>query len=162
MLVYATTLWLTPDCSRERILGVIAHWLATKTATPVTGDWLSRSGEPRLRDGSRVSVASQCDESSELWAMRYAHADSDTSGRQWVTEIGLRREHAGAAIECSVVVQTSEISARVTAPVSASRPTVVRDIADAGLLTALRANIAETTLLATITEQGEMRHQREA
>lgn len=87
-----------------------------------------------MRDGSRRSVIATDATSPELWAMRYWHADAEISGRQWVTEIGLRRPQSGDVVECSIVVQTSEVSARVTAPVNASRPTVVRDIEDAGLL----------------------------
>lgn len=134
MLVYATTLWLTARAERKEVLSVVAQWLAKKTATSITAEWLAKSGEPRTRDGSRLSVITNGDTSPELWALRYAHADSEVSGRQWVTEIGLRRQRVGDVTECSVVVQTSEISARVTTPVRASRPTVVSDLADAGLL----------------------------
>lgn len=134
MLVYATTLWLDPTADQQRILTVIANWLAKKTSTPTTADWLIRTGEPKMRDGSRLSVIATDAASPELWAMRYSHADAEVSGRQWVTEVGLRRSQSGDAVECSIVVQTSEISARVTTPVNASRPTVVRDIDVAGLL----------------------------
>jgi hypothetical protein len=110
MLVYATTLWLTPDSDRQRTLTVIARWLATKTSTPITADWLLHTNEPRMRDGSRLSVISNGAHSPELWAMRYSHADSEISGRPWITEIGLRRQHSGDPVECSVVVQASEIA----------------------------------------------------
>jgi hypothetical protein len=130
VLIYASTLWLAPQCEKKNLLAVIARWLATKTKTPLLADSLANSGEPRMRDDSRVWIVSAGDK-SDLWAMRYTHPDSLVSGRRWQTEIGIRREKAHELLECSIVVQTNEISARVTAPINVSRPTLVRDIADA-------------------------------
>jgi RecA/RadA recombinase len=129
MLVYAVTLWLSPTVTRDAVVTVIAGWLSGKTKTPLSVQSLSQTGEPRMRDSSRVSVVSLDGLAPELWAMRYAHADSEVSGRRWTTEIGMRRQRPHDPIECSVVVQTSEISTRVTTPALASRPIVVCNIA---------------------------------
>lgn len=136
MLVYATSLWLDRRSDRQRALDVIARWLTKKTNTPSSASSLLRTADARNRDGSRLTTAAKPGDSPELWAMRYSHADSQVSGRQWVTEIGLRRERQEDPIECTVLVQTSEISARVVAPVKASRPVVVDDLREAGLIVA--------------------------
>ncbi|MDO8795451.1 MAG: hypothetical protein Q7J25_12605 [Vicinamibacterales bacterium] len=131
MLVYVVTLWLAPEATRDAVLTVISEWLSGKTKTPLSAGSLTRTGEPRMRDSSRVTVVSVDGSVPELWAMRYAHGDSEVSGRRWTTEIGMRRQRPRDPIECSIVVQTSEISARVITPVVPSRPIVVCNIADA-------------------------------
>lgn len=133
MLVYASTFWTAQEVDRNRVLGVIASWLSFKTQTTVSADTLSRTNEPRVKVG-RLSVVASDFEFPQLAAIRYSHADREVTGRQWITDIGLRRESAAHSFECSIQVRTSEISARVISPVAASRPGIVNALASSGLL----------------------------
>jgi len=63
-----------------------------------------------------------------LFCARLVHPDERVSGRRWLSEVGLRQETAGSPIECSVLVRTEEISARVTSPVQVTRPRFIVDL----------------------------------
>ena len=130
MLIYGCTLRLNPACDRHLVAGIVANWLRYKTRSKVTADDLLRSADLSVREGS-VTTALATDHQPELWALRYEHGDSSVSGRQWVTDICTRRTVSKDLFECTVFVRTNEVSARVAAPVTVSRPTVVRDLADA-------------------------------
>jgi hypothetical protein len=50
------------------------------------------------------------------------------AGRKWITEVGLRQEAAGKPVECSLLLKTDEVSARVTAPIQVTRPKLVEQL----------------------------------
>src|SRR4051812_7751155 len=125
MLIYGSTLRLRPECDRRRVAGIVANWIRFKTRSRVTAEDLLRAAEISVRDGS-VFTAITTEQQPDLWALRYEHGDSAVSGRHWVTEIGTRQTGTKDQVECSVIVRTNEVSARVAAPVTVSRPTVVK------------------------------------
>jgi hypothetical protein len=128
MLVYSAVLSFDAARGLDPLLEVVARWLNRKTREVVPPAGLHGSGERRFRDGSRIETWHTPSGDPALHAMRYTHADKDVSGRQWVTEIGLRYLKQGREIECTVLVSTNDISTRVTAAVQASRPLFVADL----------------------------------
>ncbi len=160
MLIYAlTVILMAPPASP---LAVFTEWLRQKTGdesvsiesllrpTSQTPPGLrTADGGRRLRDrqrhthlGSQITV--ECDgaltDPNFIWAGRFSHGDSAVKGRQWNTEVGIRRgyiEQAGGKREpmtqYSVVLQTSEISVKVTEPVTPSVPGFVAPTLERGL-----------------------------
>src|SRR6266513_2816638 len=117
MLVYSAVLSFDAARGFDPLLEIVARWLYRKTRDVVPPGALRGTGERRFRDGSRIETWHTTSGDPALHAIRYTHGDRDVSGRQWVTEIGLRQSEQGREIECTVLVSTSEISTRVTAAV---------------------------------------------
>jgi len=128
MLVYSAVLWFDASRGLDPLLDVVARWLNRKTGDVVPPAAVRKSGELRFRDGSRIETWHTPFGDPALHSIRYTHADREVSGRQWVTEIGLRGPKPAHEIECTVLVTTSEISTRVTAAVRATRPLFVGDL----------------------------------
>lgn len=130
MLVYCTQVMFDPQRSDiSSLIGVVAKWIGQKSKSYVTPEDLHSGLRRRLSDGSIVNSVSVRDaDSPQLFAVSYAHGDSSVSGRQWITEIGLRQVSPDSPVECSVLLRTSEVSARVSAPVQATRPYVLADL----------------------------------
>lgn len=63
-----------------------------------------------------------------LFCARLSHSDDRVSGRRWITEVGLRQEDAGKPVECSILLKTDEVSARVTSPIQVTRPKLVKHL----------------------------------
>jgi hypothetical protein len=61
-------------------------------------------------------------------SVELVHPDSEVRGRRWHSEIGLLQKSAGADVELTVLVHTSEISAKVTAEVTPAAPAFVREL----------------------------------
>jgi hypothetical protein len=59
-----------------------------------------------------------------------SHGQDGVPGRRWTTEVGIRQVAEDAELACSVLLKTDEISARVTAPVQATRPGIVQSLID--------------------------------
>src|SRR5690606_20141185 len=59
------------------------------------------------------------------WVLK--HSDPNVTGRQWITELGLKDEDGGPA-HFSCIVYTEEQSILVSDPVQASRPRVIKFI----------------------------------
>lgn len=128
MLVYSTTLWLNGQTAPDLILNVISNWLARKTKENLTGASLMSGKTLRMKDGSRIQTIGVTDAFPIMHAIRYAHGDKDVSGRQWLTEVGFRQESFDSEIECSILLKTDEISARVEERVQPTVPYVVHEI----------------------------------
>jgi hypothetical protein len=81
----------------------IRRWLASRTRTQnqLNGRWFYQGGEWRSREGSREAaqvgtiVGNSTTEEPEFWALSYEHPCSDSSFRQWRTEIGVTRLQEG-------------------------------------------------------------------
>lgn len=126
MLIYCARLSLVPSSSASSIMAVTAEWLRSKTREAITEDDLAADGERHLKDGSTVEwLSATLDE--EVWhGVRYSHPDRLVDGRQWVTEIGVRRTKNVFA--CSVLLRTHEVSASVDPNVQTTRPKLVEEI----------------------------------
>lgn len=127
MLVYSTTLWLQNSSSVDSVLDVVSRWLTRKAGEGVTAALLKSTWQKRMREGNLQVISS--DESFPiLQSVRFTHGDREVSGRQWVTEIGIRQERNDSEIECSVLLRTDEISTRVEAKIQPTAPFVIHEI----------------------------------
>jgi len=130
MLVYANSLKLEPEDGIEQIVKIVAKWVG-KVSGP--GSYvepkklLQGIKEFKLKDGVTLTARSMLDrpdtaEFPKFFSARFSHPDSDVPGRRWTTEIGLRHDSHNSPIDCSIILKTDEISARVNAPVKVTRP----------------------------------------
>lgn len=138
MLVYANCLALEPTNGPSEIVQLVAKWVGLRARSTVDHGRLAEGiRELRLRDGSVVSSRATVDadlkpEYPYFFCARLMHTDDRVSGRRWVTEVGMRQESEGKPVECSVVLKTEEISARVTSPIQVTRPKLILDLVEAG------------------------------
>ncbi|MGE3795690.1 MAG: hypothetical protein AB7I38_17440 [Dehalococcoidia bacterium] len=128
MLVYATRLWFTPDTQLDTPLAVIARWLSRKAGKQVTAARLLSPTDMSLAGAQRIRSVPAVSDYPKVLSVALIHPDSDVAGRQWSTEVGLRRKQQGHDLECTVLLSTSEISARVSTPVKVSRPGLVTEL----------------------------------
>lgn len=127
MLVYSTTLWLNKTSSIDSVLDVASRWLSRKAHEEVSAASLKSTWQRRLREGN-IQVISSDSSFPILQSIRYSHGDREVSGRQWITEIGLRQERSDSEIECSILLRTDEISTRVETKIQPTAPFVVHEI----------------------------------
>ncbi|WP_243041158.1 hypothetical protein [Dyella sedimenti] len=136
MLVYCSKLVLSAKNGSESIVQQVARWMGSLGGSFVDPIRLeSGIRELVLAKGQRVQArTNQIGESSPkaypyLFCTKFSHADQTVSGRRWVTEIGIRQDGEDEDIECSFLLKTDEISARVTAPIQVTRPRLVDELA---------------------------------
>jgi hypothetical protein len=127
MLVYSITLWLQKDSSIDSVLRVVSRWLTRKSGEQVTVASLKSTRQRRLPQGYLRTISSDS-AFPVIQSIGYSHRDREVSGRQWVTEFGLRQERVDSEIECSVLLRTEEISTRVEAKIQPTVPFVVHEI----------------------------------
>lgn len=125
MLVYCSLLSLEPKNAVDQVLGAVARWAGQKTGSFIDPGLLRGDHHQRLRDGSMIDSVSSSVQPACLCAVSFTHRDDRVSGRQWTTEIGIRQEALDRAIKCSILLRTSEVSARVIEPIQVTRPRIV-------------------------------------
>lgn len=131
MLVYANRFVFEPKSDAKQIIRLIAKWVGSRARQNVDADRLSEGiRELRLRDGSILtSRSTELMERNEaypyVFGVQLSHRDEKVAGRRWITEVGLRQQSLGRPIECSVLLKTDEVSARVTDPIQVTRPKLV-------------------------------------
>lgn len=137
MLVYANNFLFQPANGPEEIVQEVARWVGTRAKQFVDSARVAEGiRELKLRDGSTLrSLVTLSDNQEKLYPYYFcaqlSHRDGQVSGRQWVTEVGLRQNAELQPIECSVLLRTEEISARVTSPIQVTRPKLVEELIDA-------------------------------
>lgn len=130
MLVYTNNFKLEPEDGIEQIIKIVATWIG-KVSGP--GSYvepqklLQGIKELKLKDGVTLTSRSTLDRSDaaefpQFFSARFSHPDSKVPGRRWTTEIGLRHDSLNSPIDCSIILKTDEISARVNIPVKVTRP----------------------------------------
>ncbi len=128
MLVYANEIEIVGNNPALQVLRGIAGWLTEKLDERVVIKDVTTPGE---RTGGKPKAWLRTDRAStdnfRLYSWVLKHSDPNVTGRQWVTELGLRDEDGGPA-HFSCVVYTEEQSILVSEPVQASRPRVVKFI----------------------------------
>jgi hypothetical protein len=127
MLVYSVALLLKKTSSVESVLGVVSRWLSRKANQPISAVSLQSTSQSSLREGG-LQVVSSDSSFPMLQSIRYTHRDRVESGRQWVIEVGIRRQRVDSEIECSVLLRTDEISTQVETKVQPTVPVMVHDI----------------------------------
>lgn len=128
MLVYCSFLRFEPRNRVESVISAVARWMGKKTQCFIDATALRREHRQRLKDGSMVDSVSSSTDTSLLCAISFTHRDSQISGRQWITEIGIRQESPGDPIDCSILLRTNEVSSRVVAPIQVTRPRIVEEL----------------------------------
>lgn len=134
MLVYANSFTFEPPGGVDQIVGLVAKWIG-KVAKQRIDELRLAEGirELRLNNGGiLISRAAITDEKKRIYPYAFcaqlSHRDQAVSGRKWITEVGLRQEGADTPIECSLLLKTDEVSARVTEPIQVTRPTLVEQL----------------------------------
>lgn len=134
MLIYANSFWFEPTGGPDEIIQLIAKWVGQRAKSFVDGDRLANGiRELKLRDGSTLTSNTTGSLAEGvtypyLFSAQLSHRDDTVSGRKWITEVGLRQEAAGKPVECSLLLKTDEVSARVTAPIQVTRPKLVEKL----------------------------------
>lgn len=130
MLVYGTKLRLSATTDIMAALTVVSRWLSRKVGQQLSPDPFLESVERTFKNSHQVRSVAAVDEFPKVVALSYSHPDSQVGGRLWTTEVGFRRASEGADLECTILLSTSEISARVTTPVQVTRPQLVTELVD--------------------------------
>ena len=128
MLVYANYLPIRTTAGVRDPLAPVADWLSYRLRRPIGVDEVLSGGEFQNRYGWTACSLALTDRYPHVAAVELVHPDDEVRGRQWHSEITLQQPSVGADVAMTVLVQTSEISARVTASVTPGAPRVVRDV----------------------------------
>jgi len=134
MLVYANSFLFEPAQGPDQIIQLIAKWVGQRAKSYVDANRLAEGiRELKLKDGSTLTSRATLTEDKRriypFWfCAQLSHRDERISGRRWITEVGLHQESNGTPIECSLLLKTDEISARVTASIHVTRPKLVEQL----------------------------------
>lgn len=136
MLVYSSRFHLEPKNGYQQIVDCVARWMGKRTGDFIEGGLLAAGVRRRLRDGSVVVSRATTDPTKApvfplLFCAQLSHGDSEVAGRRWFTEVGLRQLEVHGPVECTILLRTDEISARVTAPIQVTRPRIVQTLTEA-------------------------------
>ena len=127
-IIYANTLVFDGDCCVDNCLQVISNWLNDKTnGRRFNAVSLGRSNSLFFANRQQVQIWASTETYPHMFAFRYSHFDEKLFGRQWITEIGLRREFDTSDIECSILLRTEDDSPNNVIP-EVSRPNLVRKL----------------------------------
>lgn len=126
MLIYVNQFKLKNIEDDGVIFRTIAGWLKKVTGRHFTVDEIKRSGENYAVERSRVRTYSALQYPPELYSILLSHPDKDkkNSGRQWITEIGIKKEHD--YYELSILLEVSDVSTQVRSTPITTRPGLVR------------------------------------
>jgi len=135
MLVYSTEIFLepTPDVL-EKLRGAIQEWLLRKIGPEFAGTQIIPFGDRRFQnhEGSvhKVKIiGTPTDTIPNYCSIQYSHPDKEVRGRTWVSSIGFEQLNSNNPVKCTILLETSEISAIAgAAPVNTSIPGIVRNI----------------------------------
>jgi len=134
MLVYANNFVFEPVEGPDQIIQLMAKWVKRRAKSYVDASRLAEGiRELKLKDGSTLVSRSTWSETNgrayPFWfSAQLSHRDEKISGRRWITEIGLHQEFEGKPIECTLLLRTDEVSARVTATIQVTRPKLVEQL----------------------------------
>lgn len=127
MLVYAVHLLLDASRDRDGLFRAVAEWVGKKVNQNIPYRPLLSTTSRRFSDalGSRLETWVATDGTRREHAIRFTHGDAAVSGRLWIVEVGARYEQGTHLYECTVLLETSEISTKVQQPVTLSPPRVI-------------------------------------
>ena len=134
MLVYANIFFFEPKNGTEQIIKLIAKWIGVRAKQRVDAERLAEGiRELHLIDGSTLTSRATVSVEKKatypyVFGVQLSHRDNKVAGRKWFTEVGLRQESLGKPIECSLLLKTHEISARVIDPIQVTRPKLVQQL----------------------------------
>ena len=123
MLIYVNQFNLVDIDSDEVIFRTIAGWLKQVTNQHFSIDELKSSNNYSI-ERARVRTYSALEYSPELHSVLLSHPDRENSGRQWVTEIGIRKNEDNYTV--SILLEVSDVSTQVREVPTTTRPGLVR------------------------------------
>ncbi|WP_214348061.1 coiled-coil domain-containing protein [Pseudomonas congelans] len=133
MLIYANRFELEPEEGAEQVVSVIANWAGRKCKGYVDPIKLARGVNNLTINKNSISSVSTVNKEDGgvfpfLFSFRLSHQDETIKGRQWITEVGVRQFEYGGVVDCTVILKTDEVSAKVIAPIKVTRPKLVADL----------------------------------
>lgn len=134
MLVYVNNFQFEPIQGADQLIQLVAKWVGQRAKSYIDAVRLAEGiRELKLKDGSTLtSRATWTDGKGRIYPFWFcaqlSHRDEKISGRRWITEIGLHQEADGKPIECSLLLRTDEVSARVTASIQVTRPRLIEQL----------------------------------
>ncbi len=123
MLIYVNQFTLVDIQNEEVIFRTIAGWLKQVTKKHFTVDELRSSSNYPI-DKARVRTFSALDYEPELYSVLLSHPDRENPGRQWITEIGIKKEKGRYTL--SLLLEVSDVSTQVRRIPSTTRPGLIR------------------------------------
>lgn len=123
MLIYVNQFNLVEIDSDEVIFRTIAGWLKQVTNKHFSINELKSSDNYSI-DRTRVRTYSALAYSPELYSVLLSHPDRENAGRQWITEIGIKKDEDGYTL--SILLEVSDVSTQVRGVPSATRPGLIR------------------------------------
>ncbi|SCX36014.1 hypothetical protein DSM25559_5280 [Agrobacterium rosae] len=136
MLVYANSFVINPVAGRQSVTNLVAGWVSKSRNASIDATLLSTpSGEIKLPNRTTFSWNSTSRSDGPVrfpfsFCARLTHGQEGVTGRLLSTEVGMRQDIDGGPIECSVLFETSDVSARVNAPIQVTRPRIVETLID--------------------------------
>lgn len=135
MLVYANRFEFEPEEGVEQLIKIIASWTGRKARGYVDPARLIRGISSLTIKEFAISSWSTIGSDEQatfpfLFSFRLVHQDEIIKGRQWITEVGVRQAEYGGLVDCSVLLKTDEVSAKVTAPIKVTRPKLVAELVE--------------------------------
>ncbi len=127
MLVYANTLSFRGGGAEAAVFKAIGAWLKEQLGFGLHPDQLRTDGEftgTRGEVRSKLRILTTSEESPQLYSWVLKFSDERVRGRQWTSEVGVKR--SGDVLDLSCVVKTDEHSTLVASPVEASQPRLIR------------------------------------
>jgi hypothetical protein len=127
MLVYANHFQFQGAGAEDAIFKAIGGWLKEQLGFGLHPDQIRQEGEfnghrGELRSWLRVYATDEGEPALYAWVLK--NLDDSARGRQWITELGLKKTGQDVAFSC--VVKTDEYSTLAArSPVTASRPRVI-------------------------------------
>jgi hypothetical protein len=134
MLVYANSFNLNPEGGRNTVIDRVATWVGQTRNSYV--DPVRLAGgirELKFVDGAVLSSRATVDQDGNpqypfYFCAKLTHGQEGVPGRRWITEIGLKQDAQDASVQCSVLLETREVSAKVITPIQVTRPRIVQSL----------------------------------
>lgn len=128
MIIYASSIWLDNATPLREVFSTITFWFHQKTKEPIFPDNFLDNPRRKFGDGSVLEIFKIDENYPLLYSLNYTQRDSEISGRRWITEIGIRKESSDSEIQCTFLVQTSEIGVTVPTPQQTTRPWLIHEL----------------------------------
>lgn len=122
MLVYVNQFELLGENSPDEAFTLVSKWLSKSFGQKISKSFLKSGREKELNSYHiRTFVADEL--SPKLYSILFTHPDKNVSGRQWISEIGIKVENNKTLI--SILLEISDVSTRVKEPPKTTKPNLV-------------------------------------
>lgn len=128
MIIYSSSIWLENTTELGDVFSTFTYWINRKTKNSIYPDSFLDQPYRTFSDGTSLEICHTDLEYPRLYSFRFSEKDRKVPGRQWVTETGIKQETSLSDIQCSFLVQTSEISINVPSPKLTTRPWLIAEI----------------------------------